>query len=282
MPQVNETDAAQLDAANASGKPTVVFVHGLWLLSSSWDRWRSLFGEAGYGTVALSWPGDGGSVAEARANPNAVAGVTLAQVAEYQAAALGQLREKPAVVGHSFGGLLAQMMAGRGLSNVTVAIDPAPFRGVLQLPLSTLKASFPVLRNPLKRHRSVMLTAEEFRYAFANVVTDEEARSVYQEFAVPGTSSPIFSAAMANVNPWTDVKVDTETLDRGPLLMIGGEKDHTVPWSVTRGAFRRQQRNAGLTELAEAPNRGHSLTIDSGWQEVADVALAFVRRFMEP
>jgi non-heme chloroperoxidase len=191
-----------------------------------------------------------------------------------------QLDKKPAVIGHSFGGLLTQIAAGRGLSAASVAIDPAPFRGVLPLPFSSLKSAFPVLGNPRNRHRAVPLTYDQFRYAFANAVSEEEAKELYAAYAVPAAGAPLFQAATANLNPWTEVKVDTESPDRGPLLIISGEKDHTVPWAIANASYKQQKDNPGVTEIVEMPNRGHALTIDSGWREVCDKALAFVQRFV--
>jgi non-heme chloroperoxidase len=207
------------------------------------------------------------------------AGKTVGQVADHFADVIGQLAKKPAVIGHSFGGLLTQIVAGRGLSAASVAIDPAPFRGVLALPISALRASAPVLTNPGNRNRAVPLTYEQFRYAFANAVSEDEARELFETFAVPAPGAPLFQAATANLNPWTEAKVDTKNPDRGPLLVISGEKDNTVPWAIANGSFKRQKRNEGVTEITEIPGRGHALTIDSGWREVADTALAFVKRF---
>jgi pimeloyl-ACP methyl ester carboxylesterase len=175
---------------------------------------------------------------------------------------------------------LAQILAGRGLASATVAVDPAPFRGVLPLPFSALKSAWPVLDNPANRHRAVPLTYEQFRFAFANAVSEDEAKELYATFAVPAAGEPIFQAAAANLNPWTEVKVDTENPDRGPLLIISGEKDHTVPWAIANASFKQQQHNPGVTEIIEIKNRGHALTIDSGWREVADTVLAFLQRFV--
>ncbi|MGY5044850.1 alpha/beta hydrolase [Streptomyces sp. 900105755] len=272
-------DEHQIQAANDSGRTPVVFVHGLWLLPSSWDRWVEYFDQAGYAAVSLSWPDDPDTVAEANSHPEVFAGKTVGQVADHLAELIGRLDRKPAVIGHSFGGLLTQILAGRGLSVASVAIDPAPFRGVLPLPVSALRSSAPVLSNPANRHRAVPLTFEQFRYAFANAVSEEEAKELFETFAVPAPGAPIFQAATANLNPWTEAKVDTENPDRGPLLIISGEKDHTVPWAIANASYKQQLHNPGVTEITEIPNRGHALTIDSGWQEVAETALTFVRRF---
>jgi non-heme chloroperoxidase len=276
---ITEREAAQVDRANAAGAAPVVFVHGLWLLPSSWDRWASLFEEAGYVALTPEWPDDPETVEEANAHPEVFAGKTVGQVAEHYAEVIRSLDRRPVVIGHSFGGLLAQMLAGRGLSAATVAIDAASFRGVLALPISALKSASPVIGNPANYHRAVPLTYEQFRYGFANAVSEDEAKELYETFAVPASGTPLFQVATENVNPWTEVKVDTKNHDRGPLLIISGEKDNTAPGAMAEGIYNKQKRNPGVTEIIEIPNRGHALVIDSGWREVADTALAFVRRF---
>jgi pimeloyl-ACP methyl ester carboxylesterase len=278
MGTIPEHEAQQVEQANASGRTPVVFIHGLWLLPSSWDRWAKLFDEAGYAPLTPGWPDDPETVAEANAEPDVFAKKTVGKVADHIADIIGQLNSKPAVIGHSFGGLLTQIIAGRGLSAASVAIDPAPFRGVLPLPFSALKSSSPVLGNPANRSRAVPLTYDQFRFAFVNAVDEEEAKELYAEFAVPAAGAPLFQAATANLNPWTEAKVDTKNRDRGPLLIISGEKDNTVPWSIANASYKRQARNEGVTEIVEIPGRGHSLTIDGGWREVADTALGFVKR----
>jgi non-heme chloroperoxidase len=276
---VPRTSAEQVDQANATGRTPVVFIHGLWLLPSSWDRWATLFEQAGYAPVTPGWPDDPETVAEANAHPEVFAHKKVGQVADHFAGIIGKLKKKPAVIGHSFGGLLTQMVAGRGLSAASVAIDPAPFRGVLPLPFSALKAAFPVLGNPANRNRAVPLTFEQFRFAFANAVSEDEAKELYRTFAVPASGAPLFQAAAANLNPWTEAKVDSRNPARGPLLIVNGQKDNTVPWAIANASFKKQKRNQGVTEIVELPNRGHALVIDSGWREVADTALAFVKRF---
>lgn len=268
-----------IDEANATGLTPVVFIHGLWLLPSSWDRWASVFEKNGFAPLTPGWPDDPETATEANAHPEVFADKTVGQVADHYADVIGRLTLKPAVVGHSFGGLLAQILAGRGLSAVTVAIDAAPFRGVLPLPVSALRASSPVLSNPANRHRAVPLTYEQFHYAFANAVPEKEAQELYAEFAVPAAGAPLFQAAGANLNPWTEAKVDSKAAERGPLLIVTGEKDHTVPRAIADATYKKQKRNEAVTELVEMAGRGHSLTIDHGWREVADVSLAFVQRF---
>src|ERR1700680_768332 len=278
---VSRITAYQVDKANASGRTPVVFIHGLWLLPHSWDRWATVFDQAGYAPLTPGWPDDPETVDEANTHPEVFAGKTIGQVADHYAEVIGQLKQKPVVIGHSFGGLITQILAGRGLAAVSVAIDPAPFRGVLPLPFSSLKAASPVLGNPLNRNRAIPLTYEQFRYAFANAVSEDEAKQLYATFAVPAPGAPLFQAAAANLNPWTEAKVDSKNPDRGPLLIVSGEKDNTVPWAIANASYKKQKRNPAVTEIVQMPNRGHALVIDSGWREVADTALAFVTRFVK-
>jgi pimeloyl-ACP methyl ester carboxylesterase len=280
MASITARETQQIEQANASGRTPVVFIHGLWLLPSSWDRWARLFEEAGYTALTPGWPDDPETVEEANANPEVFAHKTVGQVADHFADVIGKLGKKPAVIGHSFGGLLTQIIAGRGLSAASVAIDPAPFRGVLPLPISALKSASPVLSNPANRNRAVPLTYEQFRFGFANAVSEDEAKQLYDAYAVPAPGAPLFQAATANLNPWTEAKVNSKNPDRGPLLIISGEKDNTVPWAIANASYKKQKRNEGVTEIVEMKNRGHALTIDSGWREVADTALAFVKRFV--
>jgi non-heme chloroperoxidase len=280
MATTSKYEANQIDEANATGRTPVVFIHGLWLLPSSWDRWTEVFAEAGYAALTPGWPDDPETVEQANAKPEVFAHKSVGQVADHFADVIGQLKKQPAVIGHSFGGLLTEIVAGRGLAAVSVAIAPAPFRGVLPLPISALKSARPVLGNPANRNRAVPLTYEQFRFGFANAVTEDEAKELYTTFAVPASGLPLFQAATANLNPWTEAKVDSKNPDRGPLLIINGEKDHTVPLAIAKASFKKQKRNEGVTEFVELPDRGHALTIDSGWRKVADTALGFVKRFV--
>jgi pimeloyl-ACP methyl ester carboxylesterase len=281
MASTSERENREIEAANASGNTPVVFIHGLWLLPSSWDNWADLFREAGFAPLTPDWPDDPETVEEARANPDILAGKTLGEVADHTTEVIDALEKKPAVMGHSTGGLLAQMLAGRGLSAATVAIDPGPFRGVLPLPVSTLRATGPILINPLNRGRAVTLSFDQFRYGWTNAIeSDDEAKRLYDEFHVAAPGVALMQMGSANLNPWTEAKVDTKNPDRGPLLIIEGEKDHTVPWAIANASYKRQKRNPGVTEIKKMPNRGHSLTIDAGWREVADTALDFVKRFV--
>jgi len=277
---VTSEELEQVDRANASGKQPVVFVHGLWLLPSSWDRWAALYEKNDLCALTPGWPDDPATVDEANAHPEVMARKSIGDVADHYEAIISKLDRKPAIVGHSFGGLLAQILAGRALAAASVAIDPAPFRGVLPLPISALRAASPVLKNPANRHRAVPLTYDQFRYSFANAVPEEEAKALYEEFAVPGSGEPLFQAAAANLNPWTQAKVDSKNPKRGPQLIISGELDHTVPWAIANASYKREKRNAAQTKIVEVKGRGHSLTIDAGWREVAEIALKFVKRYV--
>ncbi|MFF3641527.1 alpha/beta hydrolase [Streptomyces sp. NPDC002564] len=277
---MSATDAEQIDRANASGRTPAVFVHGLWMLASSWDHWLPHFEAAGFAPVALTWPGEPATVAEARQRPEAVAGSTVGQVAAHLEGLIGTLRQRPVVIGHSVGGLLTQILAGRGVSAASVAIDPAPFRGVLAMPLSTVRSLIPMIANPADRKRAKPLTFRQFRYAYANAVDEQEARSIYERYAVPAPCAPPMQAALANFNPRTEVRADVRNPRRGPLLIISGGEDNAIPWALASGAYKRQKRNPGVTEVVELHGRDHALTLDSRWQEVADTALAFVRRFV--
>ncbi|MFN8112794.1 MAG: alpha/beta hydrolase [Solirubrobacterales bacterium] len=279
MTSLTARETGQVEQANASGRTPVVFIHGLWLLPSSWDNWAGVFEDAGYAALTPSWPDDPETVAEARANPDVFAKKTLKQIADHTAEVIGGLDKKPAVIGHSTGGLLTFMIADRGLSAASVAVDPGPFRGVLPLPISALRSAAPVLSNPLNRGRAVTLTLDQFKYGWANALTDEEAEQLYETYHVAAPGAALMQMANANVNPFTEAKVDTKNPDRGPLLILDGEKDHTVPWAIANAAYKRQSRNEAVTEIKQVPNRGHSLTIDSGWREVAELSLAFVQRF---
>jgi len=274
---LSASEQQDISRANASGCQPVVFVHGLWMLASSWQPWRSFFEENGYATIAPGWPDDPETVADARANPHVLAGKSVGQVTAHMAEAIAALQRKPAVIGHSFGGLITQQLAGRGLATGSVAIDSAPFRGVLPLPLSALRSALPVIGNPANYRRAVMLTYEQFRYSFANTVTENEARRLYEAYPVPGSGTPLFQAATANINPFTEVKADTRNPRRGPMLLISGERDHIVPPAIARASYKKQRRNKAVTRIHEIPGRGHSLVFDSGWQDVAETALQFLK-----
>src|ERR1700754_2318571 len=276
---ITDHESAQIDRANTTKATPVVFVHGLWLLPSSWDRWMQLFEEAGYVGLTPGWPDDPETVAEARQPPEVFAGKGISEIADYEEAIIRRLNRKPVIIGHSFGGLLTMILAGRGLAAASVAISPAPFRGVLPLPFAALRTASVALRNPANWNRAVPLSYEQFRYSFANAVGEDEARNLYRDYSVPGAGEPLFQAAAANLNPWSEAAVDSKSPERGPMLIVSADADQTGPWAIANASYRRQKRNKGVTEIVKMPGRGHSLTIDAGWREVAEKALEFVKRF---
>jgi pimeloyl-ACP methyl ester carboxylesterase len=279
MASISERENREIAAANASGNTPIVLIHGLWVLASSWANWAQFFEQAGYAPLTPDWPDDPASVEAARANPNVLARKTLKQVADHTIEVISALDKKPVIMGHSTGGLLAQMLAGRGLSAATVAIDPGVFRGVLPLPPAVLRSSGPFLINPRTRGRAITLTFKQFKYGWANALDETEAKELYETFHVAGSGIALVQMGNANLNPWTEAKVNTKNPDRGPLLIIDGEKDHTVPWALAHAAYKRQKHNPGVTQIVKMPNRGHALTIDHGWREVAQRALDFVKPF---
>lgn len=276
MPGLSERESAEVAAANAAGKPTVVFIHGLWLLPNSWENWRTFFEQAGYSTVAVAWPNDPETTAEALANPEVLAGNGITDIVDHAEEVIKGLDSKPALIGHSFGGLFVQILAGRGLASSTVSISPAPSRGVLALPISTLKSALPVLGNPLNRKKAIRLSESQFKYGFGNELTEAESNGLWDTYSVAGPGRPLFEGANANLNPGSPAKVDTKNPDRGPLLVIGGTKDHTVPPAIYKASFKAQTKNSAQSEIAEF-DRGHSLTIDKGWKEIAEKALSFIQ-----
>lgn len=279
-PSITNREAEQIERANGSPATPVVFVHGLWLLPTSWERWADMFERHGFVALTPGWPGDADTVEQANEHPETVADTSVGEVADHLEAVISRLTRKPVIVGHSFGGLLTEILAGRGLAVCSVAISPAPFRGVLPLPISALRSASPVLANPANRHRAIPLTYDQFRYAFANALPEDEAQSLYDTFAVPAPAKPLFQSASANLNPWTEVKVDVENPDRGPMLLVYGERDHTVPRAIVESSYGKEKRNAAVTELVGVDGRGHALTIDSGWEDVARIALDFAARFV--
>jgi len=259
-----------------AGTP-VVFVHGLWLHAESWDPWVARFNEAGYEASAPGWPGDAATVAEARASPDRVAGHGIDDVVDHYAGIIGSLETKPIVIGHSFGGLIAQRLLGNGLAAAAVGIDPAPIKGVLYLPPSALRVASVALRNPANRKRAVSLSEDQFRYGFGNAVSAEESKELYDRWTIPSPGAPLFEAAVAAFMPHSPAMVDTHNSTRGPLLLTSGGEDHTVPPAVVKQTRKLYDKSTAVTDVKEFPGRGHSLTIDSGWQEIADATLDWLR-----
>jgi pimeloyl-ACP methyl ester carboxylesterase len=256
----------------------VLFIHGLWLHPTSWEAWEDLFGPAGYETLAPGWPGEPETVEAARANADALANKGIEDIVEHYRGIIAGLNAPPILVGHSFGGLFVEKLLGENLGAAGVAVDAAQIKGVLRTPLSSLRATLPVFKNPANKHRTVSLTAEQFRYSFGNAVSEEESNQLYDRWAVPGPARPLFEAATANFQPHAASKVDTDNADRGPLLLVMGGKDHTVPESITKSTAKQYKGSPAVTDTLEFADRGHSLTIDSGWQEVAEASLNWLEK----
>lgn len=278
MNTLTEHELSEIERANASGKQPVVFVHGLWLLPSSWNRWVAIFEENGYAAVAPGWPDDPETVEEARTDPSVFAHKMVGGVTDHHLEFIAALDKAPVVIGHSFGGLITMKIAGEGVATASVSIDNAPFQGVLPLPISSLKSSAPVLGNPTNIGKAISLTEEQFKFGWGNNLTDEESKALWEEFHVAAPGAPLFQAATANFNPFSETKIDTKNPDRGAMLLISGDADNTVPWAIMEASYKLQSKNPGVTEVVRIPGRGHSLTIDAGWKTVADEALAFVTK----
>jgi pimeloyl-ACP methyl ester carboxylesterase len=251
----------------------VLFIHGLWLHHSSWAPWMEMFSAAGYDPYAASWPGEPDTVDGARANPDAVADFGIDDIVDHHAKLIASLPSKPILVGHSFGGMFAQKLLGMDLAVAAIAIDAAQFKGVLPLPLSSLHATFPVFRSPSNKHHAVSLTEEQFRYAFAGALSEEESRELFEMWAIPSPGKPLFEAASANFSPRSPATVDTRNAERGPLLLMMGGQDKTVPEAITKAEYKKYRDSGAITDLHEFPDRSHSLTIDHGWMEIARDAL---------
>ncbi|BCY07079.1 alpha/beta hydrolase [Actinoplanes sp. L3-i22] len=256
----------------------IIFIHGLWLHATSWNTWIEKFTAEGYAPIAPGWPGDPDTVTEARENPESIADHGIDDVVEHYAGIIRGMDTAPILIGHSFGGMIAQKLLGQDLGRAAVAIDAAQIKGVLPLPLSALRATLPVFKNPANKHRAVSLTAEQFRYAFGNAIPAEESDALFEQWTIPAPGKPLFEAAAANFSPHSPAKVDTANQNRGPLLLMTGGKDHTVPEAVVRATLKQYRHSDAVTDITEFPDRGHSLTIDNGWTDVADTTLAWLRR----
>jgi len=260
-----------------STQPTpVVFIHGLWLHASSWEPWIALFEQNGYAPIAPGWPGDPGTVAGARENPDALANRGIDEVTEHYVKIIEDLGAPPVIIGHSFGGMIAQKLLGENYGAAAIGIDAAQIKGVLPLPLSALHSTLPVFKNPTNKHKAVSLTAEQFRYSFGNAIGADESNALYERWAIPAPGLPLFEAASANFSLHSPAKVATDNEQRGPLLLVMGGQDHTVPEAITKSTLKQYRHSNAETDLLEFEDRGHSLTIDHGWQGVAEACLGWI------
>jgi pimeloyl-ACP methyl ester carboxylesterase len=261
-----------------SARTPVVFIHGLWLHATSWAPWLELFRQAGYEPVAPGWPGIPDTVEDARANPASIADHGIEDVTRHYAGIIDALPARPVLIGHSFGGMIAEKLLGEDYAAGAVAIDAAQIKGVLPLPLSALRSTLPVFKNPANIHKAVSLTAAQFRYSFGNALSDTESDDLYQRWNIPAPGRPLFEAAAANFSLHSPDKVQTRNQDRGPLLLVMGGQDHTVPEAITKSTLKQYRHSDAVTDLEEFPDRGHSLTVDAGWAAVAEAALAWLTK----
>ena len=261
------------NAPDSAAPDTIVFVHGLWLTALSWERWAERYSARGFRVIARSWPGMEGDIDELRRDPSAIAGLGVTEIVDHYDAIIRGLGRPPIIIGHSFGGLITQILLDRGLGAAAVAISPAPVKGIILLPFSTLKVVYPALKNPFDTHRAVPLTLEQFHYGFTNHLTEEESEPIYARYAVPGPNHVLFQASFANFNPHAATMVDLHKDDRAPLLLIGNGRDHTVPASVVKANYNLYRKSTAVTEYKEYPERTHWTLGQDGWEAVADYAL---------
>ncbi|WP_029135696.1 alpha/beta hydrolase [Nakamurella lactea] len=254
----------------------VVFIHGLWLHATSWTPWMEYFQQHGYQPIAPGWPGDPDTVEQARQHPELIADHGIEDVTEHYAKIVAELEVPPILIGHSFGGMIAEKLLGENHGAAAIGIDAAQIKGVLPLPLSSLRATLPVFKNPANKHRAVSLTADEFRYSFGNALSEDESQALFDKWTIPAPGRPLFEAAAANFSLHSPAKVQTDNADRGPLLLVMASEDHTVPESITKSTFKQYRHSSAVTELLEFAGRGHSLTIDAGWRDVADGCLGWL------
>ncbi|MFE2823380.1 alpha/beta hydrolase [Streptomyces sp. NPDC059271] len=261
----------------SSQRTPVVFIPGLWIHSSSWQPWTELFQDAGYEPIAAGWPGQAATVEETRRNAQNLANISFGAIVDHYARLIDRLDTKPIVIGHSFGGAVTEKLLGMDKAAAAVAIDAAQIKGVMPLPLPMLRSAFPGLKNPANNKRAVSLTRDQFRYGFGNAVSSPESDALHEQWSIPGPAKPLFEAAVMNFLPNSPLKVDTRNDSRGPLLLIMGGKDHTVPPAISKATFKQYRHSNALTELHEFPDRGHSLTLDHGWREIAEFSLKWLQ-----
>jgi pimeloyl-ACP methyl ester carboxylesterase len=253
----------------ATQRPPLVLIHGAWLSSGSWENFADYFGDRGYAVSAPEWPRKHGDVEEIRESADEVEGLGLNEIVDHYESLIRELDEPPVLIGHSYGGLIVELLLDRGLGRAGVAMSPAPPKGILVLPFSTLKAAAPALAHPSRWHGVVPLTLEEFTYGFVNTFSPEDAAAAYEKYAVPETGQIFYEAGFANFHLHPPTEVHFKSGDRAPLLIVGGEKDHTVPASLSHKQYEKYEQSEAKTDYLEFPGRPHLMMVAEGWEEIA-------------
>jgi len=253
---------------------TIVLIHGMWMTPLSWEHWAARFREQGHDVLAPAWPGLEAEPEELRRDPSPLKGLSITDIVDHYDRIIRGLDQPPVIVGHSFGGLVAQLLADRGLGTAVVSLDTAAPKGVLKLPLSTLRAAWPALRNPFGKNNVVPLTRDQFYWCFTNALTREASDAVYDRYYIPGSARPFFQAGYANANPNAVTKVDYKNPSRPPLLLVTGTEDRICPPSVNESNWKKQRQAPSATEHKEYPGRCHFPGQD-GWEAVADYTLSW-------
>lgn len=264
--------------SSEASTPPIVLIHGLWLTPRSWEGWKERFESRGHRVLAPAWPRMLGEVEDIRRDPSPLNDLGVGEITDHYAEVMRGLDRPPIIIGHSFGGLVTELLLDRGLGAAGVALSPAPVKGVLRLPLAQLRSAFPALKSPANRKRTVELTPKQFHYAFTNTMSDADAQAAYERYHVPGPGRVLFQAAFANFNPNAPTKVDFRNADRAPLLVVGNDRDHTVPAPVSKEAAKRLGRSGATVEYKEFAGRPHFTGIAPGWEEVADQTLEWATR----
>ena len=252
---------------------TIVFIHGLYLTARSWELWEKRYTDRGYKVINQSWPGLEGEVEALRRDPKPIAKMSVPQILDHYERIVSSLERPPIIIGHSFGGAFTQVLVSRGLGAAAVGVAAATVRGILDVPLITVRSNWKVLRNPILRHRAIMPSAKEFQFAFTNTFTEEDSAKAYERYAIAASRNVLFTGVNANLNPSTPLKVDFKKSERAPLLFIAGGKDHMVPAAANRHNAAKYRKSSAITDIVEFPERSHFTAAQHGWEEVADYAL---------
>ncbi len=266
---------------SASTYPTnadVVLIHGLWMTPKSWENWIERFEARGFRTIAPAWPGlEGREPDELRRDPAPLADIDAEKVLDHYERIIRAQERPPIIMGHSFGGAFMQVLLDRGLGSAGVGVDAATTKGVLKLPLSSIRSAFPVVRNPRNNHKAVPQTKEQFHYAFGNLLSEEESNKVYERYNVPAAATLLFELTTANFHRHSPFEVDYDK-ERAPLLFIAGGNDHVVPASANRANLKHYKHSKSVVDYKEFPGRSHYTVGQEGWEEVADYALDWAVR----